>query len=80
MSESTYFENILAYLTENKLKTTFEAKVKFMAIKAKKEKSHAKGPGVNFKPKPPDEAISFEKKDWRLDAIYDEEPSGLKKI
>ena len=79
MSESSFFENISAYLAENRLKTALEAEVKIMAIKANEETNHAKGPGIFFKPKPPDEEKPIEEKDQRLDAIYNDGPLGFEK-
>ena len=79
MSESSFFEKILAYLAENRLKTALEAEVKIMAIKAKEETNHAKELGIFFKPTPPDEEKPIEEKDQRLDAIYDDGPLGFEK-
>ena len=72
MSKSSFFEKISAYLDENRLKTALEAEVKIMAAKAKEETNHAKGPGIFFKPIPPDKEKPVELKDQRLDTIYDD--------
>lgn len=59
MSGSAFLEKILAYLADNKMKTTLETEVRFMVIEANNERSHAKGPGANFKPDPLYEHTSF---------------------
>ena len=79
MSESSYFKKISAYLAENRMKTALEAEVKIMVVEAKAEGIHNKGPGIFFKPEPPDEDTLVEDKDQRLDAIYDDEPLGFEK-
>ena len=68
-----------AYLAKYKLKGALEAEVKHMVVKVKDKAIHAKGHGVDFKPKPHDEEIPFKEKDQRLNPIYDEEPLGFKK-
>ena len=77
MSESKFFGKISAYLAENKLRAALEAGEKYMVVEAKGKVVHSKGPGVHFKPKPPDEEAPFEGSDRKLDGIYDEEPLGF---
>ena len=66
-------------MAENIIIAALEAEVKYMVVEANNEAIHAKGPRVNFKPEPPEEITPFDKKDQRLDAIYDQEPLGFEK-
>ncbi|XP_050889370.1 uncharacterized protein LOC127094596 [Lathyrus oleraceus] len=66
-------------MVENKRQAALEAEITNMANKATYSEICNAGPGEFFKPKPPDEQVSVEQAEQRLDAIYDEEPLGFEK-
>jgi hypothetical protein len=79
MTESSFFEKISAYMAENKRQAALEVEITNMANKATYGEIYNIGPGEYSKPKPPDEQVSVEPTEQRLDAIYDEEPLGFEK-
>src|ERR1044072_7494229 len=82
MTESNYYQKISAYLDENKRKTTLEAEIQNMAIKAigtkAKNRAEIASPEGNNSP-PPCDGQTSAPMDQRLDAIYDQEPLGFEK-
>src|SRR3954465_10729116 len=84
MSESSFFEKILAYVAENKRKTALEAELSNILFNEGLKKQETPDLGINTIPHLPEdsvrvEEISGEEIGQRLDAIYDEEPLGFEK-
>ncbi|XP_058784569.1 uncharacterized protein LOC131659384 [Vicia villosa] len=79
MSESSFFEKILAYMGENKRIAALEAEIIDMVVGAKSMEFNDTGQGENTVPKSPEEQVHEETIDQRLDDIYDDEPLGFEK-
>src|SRR3954463_1911104 len=84
MSESSFFEKILAYVAENKRKEALEAGLSNVMINTVLTKKEVTDPEIHTSSKSfgdpvQVEEIIGEESSQRLDAIYDEEPLGFEK-